>query len=93
MYSSGVSSYQAHMRNAFEELFLEGGVDAYISGHIHWYERMYPLGTNGTIDTASIVNNNTYRLVPLLRLIPERFLIITPRDVQCQQRQVHDPYR
>jgi acid phosphatase len=28
--------------------------------HIHWYERLFPLGTNGTIDTASIVNNNTY---------------------------------
>lgn len=30
------------------------------SRHIHWYERLFPLGTNGTIDTASIVNNNTY---------------------------------
>lgn len=28
--------------------------------HIHWYERLFPLGTNGTIDVASIVNNNTY---------------------------------
>lgn len=32
MYSSEVSSYQAHMRNAFEAIFLEYGVDAYFSG-------------------------------------------------------------
>ncbi|KAF3399763.1 Acid phosphatase [Penicillium rolfsii] len=60
MYSSAYSSYQLHVRQAFEELMLENGVDAYISGHIHWYERLFPLGVNGTIDTASIVNNNTY---------------------------------
>lgn len=29
--------------------------------HIHWYERLVPLGANGTIDSASIINNNTYR--------------------------------
>ena len=29
--------------------------------HIHWYERMWPLGTNGTIDEASIVNKDTYK--------------------------------
>jgi hypothetical protein len=28
--------------------------------HIHWYERLLPLGSNGTIDEASIINNNTY---------------------------------
>lgn len=28
--------------------------------HIHWYERLLPLGSNGTIDKASIINNNTY---------------------------------
>jgi hypothetical protein len=28
--------------------------------HIHWYERIFPLTVNGTIDTASIVNKNTY---------------------------------
>ncbi|KAJ5166177.1 Acid phosphatase [Penicillium canariense] len=61
MYSSAYSSYQLHMRQAFEGLMLENGVDAYLSGHIHWYERLFPLGTNGTIDTASVINNNTYR--------------------------------
>ncbi|OOF93875.1 hypothetical protein ASPCADRAFT_407369 [Aspergillus carbonarius ITEM 5010] len=60
MYSSAYSSYQLHVREAFEGLLLEYGVDAYFSGHIHWYERLWPLGRNGTIDTAAIVNNNTY---------------------------------
>ncbi|RHZ58046.1 hypothetical protein CDV55_104604 [Aspergillus turcosus] len=64
MYSSAYSSYQLNVREAFEQLFLQYGVDAYLSGHIHWYERMYPLGTNGTIDSASIVNNHTYRTNP-----------------------------
>ncbi|KAJ5203686.1 Metallo-dependent phosphatase-like protein [Penicillium cinerascens] len=61
MYSSAYSSYQKHVRDAFEALFLEYGVDAYLSGHIHWYERLYPLGPDGTIDTASVLNQNTYR--------------------------------
>lgn len=60
MYSSQTASYQGNIRNAFEELMLEHGVDAYFAGHIHWYERLYPLGRNGTIDTASIKDNNTY---------------------------------
>ncbi|KAL2840308.1 acid phosphatase [Aspergillus pseudoustus] len=60
MYSSAVSSYQANVRAAFEDLFLEYGVDAYLSGHIHWYERMWPLSRNGSIDHASIIDKNTY---------------------------------
>ncbi|PYH43464.1 purple acid phosphatase family protein [Aspergillus saccharolyticus JOP 1030-1] len=60
MYSSAYSSYQLHVREAFEGLLLKYGVDAYFSGHIHWYERLYPLGANQTIDTASVLNNNTY---------------------------------
>jgi len=32
--------------------------------HIHWYERLFPLGVNSTIDTASIINNNTYYTNP-----------------------------
>jgi len=63
MYSSEVSAYQKNIRNAFEALLLENGVDAYFSGHIHWYERIWPIG-NSTIDTASILNNNTYRTNP-----------------------------
>ncbi|KAJ5180070.1 Metallo-dependent phosphatase-like protein [Penicillium capsulatum] len=61
MYSSAYSAYQLHVRDAFEALMLQHGVDAYISGHIHWYERLFPLGRNGIIDTGSVVNNNTYK--------------------------------
>jgi acid phosphatase len=32
MYSSGVSSYQADLRAAFQALLLKNGVDAYLSG-------------------------------------------------------------
>ena len=32
--------------------------------HIHWYERLWPLTSNGTIDSSSIVNNNTYMTNP-----------------------------
>lgn len=64
MYSSEVASYQRNVRNAWEALMLQHGVDAYFSGHIHWYERLFPLGANQTIDTASIVNNNTYYTNP-----------------------------
>lgn len=60
MYSSQVSSYQANLRQAFEALMLQYGVDAYFAGHIHWYERIFPMGLNGTIDHSAIKNNNTY---------------------------------
>lgn len=60
MYSTQVSTYQSDLRNAFEALLIDNGVDAYLSGHIHWYERLFPLTMNGTIDEASIINNNTY---------------------------------
>lgn len=32
----------------------------FVYRHIHWYERLLPLGSNGTIDKASVINNNTY---------------------------------
>ncbi|TPX07727.1 uncharacterized protein E0L32_010623 [Thyridium curvatum] len=64
MYSSEVSAYQAHIREAFEALLLQNNVDAYFSGHIHWYERMWPMGRNGTIDKGSVVNNKTYTTNP-----------------------------
>lgn len=61
MYSSAVSSYQANLRRAFEGTLLNAGVDAYLAGHIHYYERLKPLRSNNTgIDYSSIVSNNTY---------------------------------
>ncbi|KAG9246479.1 acid phosphatase AphA [Calycina marina] len=63
-YSSQVSSYQKTIRTAFEALLLDNGVDAYLSGHIHWYERLFPMAFNGTIDQASVIDNNTYLTNP-----------------------------
>lgn len=60
MYSSQVAGYQKHVRNAFEPLLFKYNVDAYISGHIHWYERLYPLTLDGEIDSSAIKDNYTY---------------------------------
>jgi len=60
MYSSQVSSYQGDLRDAFQGLLLGAGVDLYLSGHIHWYERLFPLTATGAIDHSAIINNNTY---------------------------------
>lgn len=63
MYSSETASYQKNVRNAWEALMLENGVDAYFSGHIHWYERLFPIGNN-TLDMASVKSNDTYYTNP-----------------------------
>jgi hypothetical protein len=34
-------------RDAFEPLIRKYNVDFYISGHVHWYERLYPIDANG----------------------------------------------
>jgi hypothetical protein len=44
-------------------LYLAAKTDNLCS-HIHWYERLFPLGVNSTIDKASIINNNTYYTNP-----------------------------
>ena len=65
MYSSETAAYQVAVRTAFEDLLLQNGVDVYLSGHIHWYERLFPIGHNGTIDTASVgEDNGTYYTNP-----------------------------
>ncbi|KAF7193734.1 Acid phosphatase [Pseudocercospora fuligena] len=64
MYSSEVSSYQKNIRNAWQSLLIDAGVDAYMAGHIHWYERMWPITMNGTVDSMSIKNNHTYMTNP-----------------------------
>ncbi|KAK3657711.1 hypothetical protein LTR22_009263 [Elasticomyces elasticus] len=51
--------YPVTIRQAFEEVLLEYKVDAYFSGHVHWYERIYPMH-NDTIVSADIIDNNTY---------------------------------
>ncbi|KAJ3032235.1 hypothetical protein HDV00_007756 [Rhizophlyctis rosea] len=60
MYSTQVSSYQTNIRNAFEALLLKYNVDVYLSGHIHWYERLYPMSANSTIDAHAIIDQHTY---------------------------------
>lgn len=39
---------------------LAGGVDVYFAGHAHWYERLYPIMANGSVDTAAVLGNGTY---------------------------------
>jgi hypothetical protein len=58
MYSSQVSSYETNVRNAFEPILLHYGVDAYFAGHIHWYERIWPMN-DLSIVTSDIINNNS----------------------------------
>lgn len=78
MYSSDPSAYMQDERDAFEDLLLQYGVDAYLTGyvhltqhrtcklginwsrHMHWYERLWPLTANGTIDRSAIIDDNTY---------------------------------
>ena len=64
MWSSSTSSYQTYIRAAFQNLMLQNGVDAYLSGHIHYYERLYPLTSTGAVDSGSVIDQNTYRTNP-----------------------------
>ena len=52
--SLGMSTIAPHNDTATDPRF----------SHIHWYERLFPLGANQTIDTSSIVNNNTFYTNP-----------------------------
>ena len=70
MYSSSINNgYQPQMRAAWEEMFVQYGVDAYISGHIHWYERMFPIKSNYTLDMGSVLDNHTYVSNPGVSLV------------------------
>ncbi|CAF1994424.1 unnamed protein product [Rotaria magnacalcarata] len=40
---------------AFEKILVEYNVDIYLTGHVHWYERIC---LNGTINTTNYVNPN-----------------------------------
>jgi acid phosphatase type 7 len=42
-----------HLRDFFEDLFYEGKVDLILSGHLHNYERMFPIYKN-QVDTESL---------------------------------------
>lgn len=45
----------AHLREQMEDVFLEFGVDLVLVGHVHSYERMYPV-YNNTLITTSYAN-------------------------------------
>lgn len=69
MWSSQVASYQKNVRNAFQSVLIENGVDMYLSGHIHWYERLNPLTASGTVDNSSIISANKYQTNPGTSLV------------------------
>jgi len=49
------------LRRAFEPLFLEYKVDAYISGHVHYYERLYPIANGvGEVFPGNVYLNPSY---------------------------------
>jgi len=54
--STGESGIWDASRPAFEPLFLQYDVDIVYWGHVHWYERMWPTGVNGTVQQKSYVN-------------------------------------
>lgn len=60
MYSTNYAKYQENVQDAFQDILLQGGVDLYLSGHVHWYERLYPMLSDGSVDQDSVVDDNTY---------------------------------
>jgi len=62
MYSSDVAEYDSHRPGApfqsiIEPLFVKYGVDLYLCGHMHSYERVYP-NINGTVTATGSVYTN-----------------------------------
>jgi len=62
MYCSDDTEWDAHRPGAYfqsviEPLFLQYGVDLYLCGHMHMYERIYPL-INGTVVQSGNVYHN-----------------------------------
>jgi len=49
------------MRNLYEDIFYHAKVDIVLTGHVHAYERLYPV-YNGEGDMESVINDrNTYQ--------------------------------
>jgi len=53
--STGHPEYQKFLRHAFEDMFHQHHVDLYVCGHVHNYERSYPV-FNGSRTSASYVD-------------------------------------
>lgn len=55
------SSYESAMYHAFGALFQTYGVDMYFCGHIHWYERLFPmLSASATPDMSAVTDLHNY---------------------------------
>ena len=50
-------SINADFQTAMEDLFYNYGVDVYFSGHVHSYERDYPVRGGGMIPCLAIAAN------------------------------------
>jgi len=55
LYSSGSGQCNA-CQEAFEALFNKYNVDLVLAGHVHWYERLWPLGPGGNITQENYDN-------------------------------------
>jgi len=56
IYSSEDSSVCDACRTAFEALLNKYQVDIFFAGHVHWYERMWPIAPGGKVQQHSYVN-------------------------------------
>jgi len=55
IYSSASGDYKMTLA-AFEDILIKYNVDIYFAGHVHWYERMWPLGKNAKVEQKNYVN-------------------------------------
>ncbi len=51
-------SSSKYMRDILEEIIMENKVDIVLAGHVHAYERLYPI-YDGKVDTESINNDKS----------------------------------
>jgi acid phosphatase len=57
--TTGAASCSA-CASAFIPSIIQYNVDLYISGHIHWYERLYPINANGTVVANNYTNTSGF---------------------------------
>ncbi|TMW66872.1 hypothetical protein Poli38472_011988 [Pythium oligandrum] len=52
--------HAATLQAAFEDLFIKYEVDVVVSGHVHWYERQFPIKKNEAVMDGVSEDGNTY---------------------------------
>jgi hypothetical protein len=62
MYSSDKSEWDshrpgAHFQQVIEPIFLKYGVDLYLCGHMHMYERVYPVEDGTVVSSGNVYKN------------------------------------